>query len=111
MQITSNTLVNMASGGRKLITLEVDLETLAGFSAAVEVFGTKSYAGILHPYVVQKIREAKSLVSKEEFEKLVQKKTNEIQERSKIKSLERKKGAPVISASADMPLPRKKKVA
>lgn len=92
VQISSNTLVKMSAGNnKKLLTLEVDLDTLAEFSAARIIFGAKSNASLLHQQVVTKIREAKSLVSKEEFEEKVDQQKTEIAERSKRKSLERQK--------------------
>lgn len=92
-----NTLERMAKRSTKLLTLELDLETLAEFSAACEVFGARSKSTFLNQYVVQKIREAKQTVSKEEFSGIYEKQLKEIQERSQRKSLERKQKNPILS--------------
>ena len=97
--LPSNTLVPMNDPKRKLLTLELDIDTLAEFSAAAEVFGARSKSTFLNQYVVQKIREARQTVSKEEFEALVKKQKKQILQRSEQKSLERRasidKSAPI----------------
>ena len=92
MWLTGNTLVEMAEKTKQKskMTLELEMETLAELKAAVVIFGAKSYSSLIHQQVVQKIREAKNLVSKEEFEKIRDEQILEITNRSKIKSLERK---------------------
>lgn len=89
--LTSHTLEKMAGRTTKLLTLELDLQTLAEFSAAAEVFGSRSKSTFLNQYVVTKIREAKEIVSKDEFAEKVAKHLEMIQVRSERKSLERRK--------------------
>lgn len=89
--LPSNTLERVATRDPniKLLTLEVDLDTLAEFSAAAEIFGARSKSTFMNQYVVQKIREAKEMVSKEEFSEKFSKHLKKIKERSKRKSRER----------------------
>jgi len=89
-EITSNTVVKMTAKGKKLLTLELDFETLAEFAAATKVFGARSNASLLHQQVMTKIREAKSLTTEDEFNRLVEHQKIEILKRSKRKALERK---------------------
>lgn len=101
-----NTLEEMPKRTSKLLQLELDLETLAEFSAACEVFGARSKSTFLNQFVVSQIREAKNTVSRDEFDKLREKHLREILERSERKSLERKQaiskvtGQTKIKASA-----------
>jgi hypothetical protein len=88
---SSNTLVSKMAKKNKVLTLEVTFETSAEFQVATDILGAKSYATLLHQYVIQKIREAKQLVSDDEFEKRVEEKKLKIENRSKMKSLERQK--------------------
>lgn len=88
--LPSPTLERMSKRTTKLLTLELDLETLAEFSAAAEVFGARSKATFLNQYVVQKIREAKQTVSNDEFAAVYAKHLEAIQQRSERKSKERK---------------------
>lgn len=88
---SSNTLVGKMAKDDKLLTLKVDLETLAEFQAAAKILGARSYATLLNQHVVQDIRQAKELVSKEEFERIKGEKKVQIQKRSEQKSMERKK--------------------
>lgn len=100
--LLSPTLERMSKRTTKLLTLELDLETLAEFSAACEVFGARSKSTFLNQYVVQKIREAKQTVSRDEFSKIFDKQMQEIQERSERKSLERKKASAVVSGGTSI---------
>ncbi len=71
--------------------MKLDLKMLAEFSVAAKLSGARSNSTFVNQFVVQKIREAKQLVSKEEFEELVKLQLEEIEERSERKSEERRK--------------------
>lgn len=96
------------------MTLALERETLAELKAAVIIFGAKSYSSLVHQQVILKIREAKQMVSKEEFQRLRDEQLEEITVRSKVKSEERKKikdnnitGEEVIEDFAPKKLPKK----
>lgn len=88
------------------------MEIMAEFKAAVEIIGARSINALVHQMVIQKIREAKKLVSDEEFQQIVAEQTKSIEKRSKRKSKERlemmgellpksKKKIPVINAQTE----------
>ncbi len=85
-----------------------------------EILGFRSLNALVHQIVMQKIREAKSLVPTEEFANLVEAQKRESQKRSQIKSSERlemigalapysKHSLPMIEATVESP--KKKKIA
>ena len=69
----------------------MEKETLAELKAATVIFGAKSYASLVHQQIVLKIREARQMVSKEEFEKLRDEQIKDIESRSRVKTAERRK--------------------
>lgn len=73
----------------KTLTTRFDSATWAEFTAAVEVLGFRSINALVHQLVMQKIREAKNLVSAEEFETIVEAQKRETQKRSRMKTKER----------------------
>lgn len=73
----------------KTLTTRFDSQTWAEFSASVEILGARSINALVHQMVTQKIREAKKMVSDEEFEKLVETQKKETNLRSKTKAKER----------------------
>ncbi len=74
---------------KKILTTPFDSEDYAELSAAVEILGHRSLNAFVHQLVMLKIREAKSLVSPEEFAEIVQANKKAIGKRSKIKTKER----------------------
>lgn len=74
---------------KKILTTPFDSEDYAELSAAVEILGHRSLNAFVHQLVMQKIREAKQLVSSEEFAKIVKANKEAIGKRSKIKTKER----------------------
>ena len=107
--LPGHTLERMSKRTTKLLTLELELETLAEFSAAAEVFGARSKSTFLNQYVVQKIREAKQTVSKDEFAAVYAKHLEAIQERSERKAKERKISAAKINTKPDSEKTKPKK--
>ena len=94
MWMTGNTLVKMESKSKKKksrLTLDLEPETLIELKAAVVVFGAKSYSSLIHQQIVQKIREAKQLVSRDEFDQLCKQQAEEISVKSEQKRNEREK--------------------
>lgn len=79
----------MAKKKDKTLTTRFSLDVMADFSAAVEILGARSINAMVHQMVMEKIREAKQLVSEEEFQKVVEEKIESIEKRSKMKSKER----------------------
>lgn len=75
----------------KLLTVRIDLVTLAEFRAAVKILRGRSVSAHLHNYVIQQILEARSKVSEEEFDSLVAEQVKSIQKRSNKKQAERKR--------------------
>jgi hypothetical protein len=108
--LPSPTLERMSKRTTKLLTLELELETLAEFSAAAEVFGARSKSTFLNQYVVQKIREAKQTVSKDEFSAVYNKHLEAIQERSERKSKERNNSTAKVNLKADAEKTETKKI-
>lgn len=103
-KLSGNRLVKHMAKDYMLLTLKVDLQTLAEFSVAAKLWGARSNSTFMNQYVVQKIREAKGLVSEDEFKELVEKQKEEILNRSLQKSLERKnKEGNEDSVKAEMP--------
>ena len=74
----------------KLLTVKFDLDTLAEFAAAVEIFRARSVSEYIHRFVIRSIEEAKQKVSLAEFTGIVEQKKQEILDRSELKSRERK---------------------
>ncbi len=74
---------------KKTLTTPFNSDDYAELSAAVEILGHRSLNAFVHQLVMQKIREAKQLVSPEEFAKIVEANKEEIGRRSKQKSKER----------------------
>lgn len=70
------------------MTTRFDLQTMAEFAVAVEVLGARSINAMVHQMVTQKIREAKDLVSAEEFAERVDRQKKETMKRSKKKAKE-----------------------
>ena len=70
----------------KTLTTRFDLQTMAEFSASVDILGARSINAMVHQMVMQKIREAKQLVDNDEFQALVEEKIESIEKRSKKKS-------------------------
>ncbi len=79
----------MAKEKDKTLTTRFDSQTMAELNVSVEILGFRSLNALVHQLVMGKIREAKKLVSDEEFQKLVESQKAETSERSKIKSKER----------------------
>jgi hypothetical protein len=73
----------------KTLTTRFPTQTMVEFSVAADLLGFRSINALVHQLVMQKIREAKSLVAPEEFERLVEAQKKETLKRSKIKSKER----------------------
>ncbi len=71
------------------MTTKFDLQTMVEFSVAVELLGARSINALIHQMVHEKIREAKSLTSAEQFEKMVESQKKETLSRSEKKSNER----------------------
>lgn len=71
------------------LTTPFDSEDYIEFSAAVEILGHRSLNAFVHQLVMQKIREAKQMVSREEFAEIVSVQKKTIGKRSKRKSKER----------------------
>ena len=59
-------------GQNKLLTVKFPEKTLAEFHAASEILGARTTSALVHQFALQKIREAKNLVSKEEFDAVYQ---------------------------------------
>lgn len=76
---------------KQLLTLRLDLETLAEFNAAARVFRARSVSSFLHNYVVAQINEAKKKVTPDEFQEIVEEEKQITLERSRIKSLSSQK--------------------
>ncbi len=66
----------------KLLTTRFDAQTMAEFSAAVELLGARSINALVHQMIYQKIAEAKALVSRDEFAALVENRKAETAVRS-----------------------------
>ncbi len=79
----------MVKEKNKTLTTRFDSQTMAELNVSVEILGYRSLNALVHQLVTGKIREAKKLVSEEEFESLVEAQKVESLERSKIKSKER----------------------
>ena len=62
---------------------------MAEFSVAVELLGFRSINALVHQMVHQKIREARDLISPEDFAEKVERQKAETESRSEIKSKER----------------------
>ncbi len=73
----------------KTLTTRFDLQTMAELSVAVEVLGSRSINALVHQLVIGKIREAKRLISEEEFAERVEAQKEISLERSRTKSKER----------------------
>ncbi len=71
------------------MTTRFDSQTMAELNVSVEILGFRSLNAMIHQLVMQKIREAKSVVSPEQFSALVEIQIEETQQRSRIKSRER----------------------
>ena len=72
----------------KTLTTRFDLQTMVEFSVAVELLGARSINALIHQMVHQKIKEAKSSTSAEQFEKMVENQKKETLSRSERKSNE-----------------------
>ena len=72
----------------KTLTTRFDLQTIVEFSVAVELLGARSINALIHQMVHQKIKEAKNLISAEQFEKMVENQKKETLSRSEKKSNE-----------------------
>ena len=102
-RFAGNNLVKMATKDRKIksqITVAITRETLAELKAATIIFGARSYSSLVHQQVVLKIREARNMVSKEEFERIYDEQFDDIAVRSKAKVLERENSLRVAKESA-----------
>lgn len=84
----------MAREKDKTLTTRFDSQTMAELNVSVEILGFRSLNALIHQLVMQKIREAKNLVSAEEFAALVEVQKEESQRRSEMKSSERKQIRP-----------------
>ena len=73
----------------KTLTTRFDAKIWAEFTAAVEILGFRSINALVHQLVTQKIREAKNMVSAEEFAEKVEAQRRETLKRSRMKSKER----------------------
>ncbi len=73
----------------KTLTTRFDLQTMAEFAVSVDILGARSINALVHQMVHNKIREAKKLISEEEFTALVERRKKESLIRSKTKSKER----------------------
>lgn len=73
----------------KTLTTRFDSQTMAELNVSVEVLGFRSLNALVHQVVMQKIREAKSLIPAEEFTVLVDAQKHESNKRSRMKSQER----------------------
>lgn len=73
----------------KTLTTKFDLQTMAEFSVAVEILGARSINALVHQMVKQKIREAKGMVSNEEFAQMVEAQKEKTLKRSEMKVQER----------------------
>lgn len=73
----------------KTLTTRFPTQTMVEFSVASEILGFRSINALVHQLVMQKIREAKSMVEPEEFEKMVEAQKRITNRRSRMKAKER----------------------
>ena len=99
----SPTLVEMADRKKKLVSIEVDKETLIELKTATAVIGARSYASLIHQQLKARIREAKQMVSQKEWNQIYEEQKIELETKSKQKSLERKKSLKRQKQPADEP--------
>jgi hypothetical protein len=81
----------------KLLTVKLDLQTLAEFSVAVKVFRGRSVASHVHNFIINQIRLAKHEVGDEKFAEMVGEQLQETLERSELRTRAAKKDPPGIS--------------
>ena len=91
--LSSDRLDKMAQN-KKLFTVKLDPQELAEFSAATEVFGGRTNTSVVYQFIRTKTAEAKIAVSKEEFDEIVKRKTEEMKKRSKEKA----KTSPILNS-------------
>jgi len=89
----------------KTLTTRFDLQTMAEFAVSADILGARSINALVHQLVIGKIREAKRLVSDEEFAALVERQKTESLERSRIKSKERVEILGVLSGASKLERP------
>lgn len=75
----------LVMGKDKTLTTKFDLQTMAEFSVAVEILGARSINALVHQMVKQKIREAKGMISSEEFAEMVEAQKEKTLKRSEMK--------------------------
>ena len=66
----------------KTLTVRLDLETYAAFSAAALVMGHRTLSGFVYKFAIEQIREASDRSGAERFRELVASQTDEILRRS-----------------------------
>lgn len=70
----------------RVLTLKLDEDILAEFSAATTILRARSMAAQLHTFVVGQINKAREMVDAAEFQRLVQEHRQQTEERSKFRS-------------------------
>jgi hypothetical protein len=89
----------------KTLTTRFDLQTMAEFAVSAEILGARSINALVHQLVVGKIREAKRLVSEDEFAAMVEQQKKESLVRSEMKSKERLEILGVMSGASKLERP------
>lgn len=89
----------------KTLTTKFDLQTMAEFAVAAEILGARSINALVHLMVKQKIREARGLVSEEEFQNMVERQKEITLERSERKSRERLELVGKLKPKSDKSIP------